>query len=192
MERDARGRRVARAVAWVGVALGLATAAPAADRAWVSGEVTLNLRTGAGTQYRIVGVLRTGDAVEVLSRGEKWTQVRAENGKQGWIRAGYLEAVAPPTVRLVQLEKQVTDLSDQLGRTRSEAEELKTRNETLSTSDGEQRSEIERLTRENLELRAGARWPEWITGALILSTGMALGALLRSVSGRGRRQRIRL
>ena len=184
MEREARGRAVARAMARVGVALAVASGAAAADRAWVSGEVTLNLRTGAGTQYRIVGVLRTGDAVDVLTRGEKWTQ--------GWIRAGYLDAVAPPTVRLAQLEKQVTDLSDQLGKTRSEAEELKSRNQTLSSSDGEQRSEIERLTRENLELRAGARWPEWITGALILSTGMALGALLRSLSGRGRRQRIRL
>ena len=62
----------------------------------------------------------------------------------------------------------------------------------LASRDQEQRSQIDILTRENLELRAGARWPEWITGAGILGAGMLMGAILHSITGRRSRPRIRL
>jgi hypothetical protein len=51
---------------------------------------------------------------------------------------------------------------------------------------------IKKLTVDNLELRAGARYPEWITGASILAAGMALGAMLHRSSGRRTPKRIRL
>jgi hypothetical protein len=70
--------------------------------------------------------------------------------------------------------------------------ELEQENETLASRDGEQRQQITTLTRENLELRAGARWPEWITGAAILGIGMLMGMIVRSLSGRRSRPRIRL
>ena len=62
----------------------------------------------------------------------------------------------------------------------------------LSTRDESQRTEIQTLTRENMELKAGARWPEWITGACILAAGMLMGAILQSISARRSRPRIRL
>jgi hypothetical protein len=43
-----------------------------------------------------------------------------------------------------------------------------------------------------MELRAGARWPEWITGACLLAVGMLMGAIVQSVNGRRARPRIRL
>jgi hypothetical protein len=65
-------------------------------------------------------------------------------------------------------------------------------NEKLTSQDEGQRSEIDRLTRENYELRAGARWPEWIAGACLLSAGMIVGAILHRNSGRRPGPRIRL
>lgn len=186
----ARHRRTAAAVL---LALGLlAPQASGAERAWIKGEVRLNLRSGPGTAYRILTGVQTGDALTVMERDERWTRVRTGDGKVGWIPAGYLEPKPPPGVRLAQLEVEARRLREQLEKTGAEAEALRASNESLTTSDTEQRAELERLTRDNLELRAGARWPEWITGALILSTGMVLGAILSRLSGRGRRQRIRL
>lgn len=166
--------------------------ASSAQRAWIKGEVRLNLRSGPGTNYRILAGVKTGDALTVLDRQERWTKVRTAEGKSGWIPAGYLDTNPPPTVRLEQLETESKELREQLEKIDGEAKELRSSNESLSSSDVEKTNEINRLTRENLELRAGARWPEWITGALILSTGMVLGALLSRLSVRGRRQRIRL
>lgn len=184
----------ARLAAGTCVSLGmlLGASSSAAESAWVSGEIRLNLRTGPGIQYRIVGVLTTGEGVQVLQRAEKWTQVRMPDGKQGWIPGGRLQAEPPPTVRLIQLEEETTELSSKLEAITSQRDGLQETNATLSANDSEQSSEVDRLTRENMELRAGARWPEWITGASVLSVGMILGALLHRSSARRPGPRIRL
>jgi len=82
--------------------------APVSSR--VEGKVTsygLNVRTGPGMAYPIVGGLSLGDSVEVVGKNTAgdWLQI-AYNGREGWIAAAYtdltgsLEAVpevsAPP------------------------------------------------------------------------------------------------
>jgi SH3 domain protein len=173
--------------------LALLVALPAAaERAWVGGEVRLNLRSGPGNQYRILGIVKTGDSLQVLERTENWTKIRTAAGEDGWIPGGYLNPQPPPTIRLGELEAEVAKLRKTLERTETEAAELRGQSEEISANDSAQKAEIERITQENYRLRAGERWAEWITGALVLSTGMALGALLSRVSSRRRRQRLRL
>lgn len=163
-----------------------------AENAWVKGTIRLNLRSGAGTRYKIIGAVETGDQMTVLSRSESWTRVRIADGKTGWIPAGYLEAEPPPTLRLAQLETETTTLRSQLDEFRGEAAQLRESNATLASTDSGQRAEIESLKIENYELRAGARYQEWITGALILAGGMILGAFLHRNSTRRPSSRIRL
>ncbi|MDP6981080.1 MAG: TIGR04211 family SH3 domain-containing protein [Myxococcota bacterium] len=177
------------------VALTLAPAleAVAQERAWVRGEIRLNLRSGPGTQFRILGGVATGDGLAILSRGDGWTKVRMEDGTNGWIPEGYLNPEPPPTIRLAQLEAEVTTLRSQLESVTSESETLKTSNASLSENDSVQREEIDRLIFDNTKLRAGARYPELIAGASILAAGMILGAWLhRSSSNRRPASRIRL
>ena len=166
-----------------------ALAAPA----WVKGEIRLNLRSGAGTQYKIIGAVQTGDQLNVLASRESWTRVETPDKKIGWIPAGYLENEPPPKLRLKQVETEAATLGTQLEELRAEAIKLRETNATLSSNDSGQREEIEALKIENFELRAGARYQEWITGALILALGMIVGALLhRRNSARRGSGRIRL
>ena len=185
-----RTRRLACWLVAGALVLGLMGEA-AAEAAWVGGEVRLNLRSGPSMGHRIRGVLVTGDRVTVLERAEEWTRVRSADGEEGWIPAGYLAAEAPPTVRLGQLESEVESLRSRLDETSTRAETLATENETLSARDREQQDQVLSLTEENLDLKAGARWPYLITGASILASGMLLGALLSRASGR-RKARIKL
>ena len=179
------------------VALGLivsslGAAVATADTGWVRGNIRLNLRAGAGTQFKILTAVETGDQMEVLSRGESWTRVRTADGQTGWIPAGYLETEPPPTLRLAQLESETATLRSQLEEIRSEAGQLRESNATLASTDSGQREEIESLKIENFELRAGSRYQEWITGALILGLGMIVGAFLHRNSTRRPSSRIRL
>ena len=80
----------------------------------------------------------------------------------------------------------------QFGTLTERVKQLETENGKLSEADTAQREELETLTRDNMELRAGARWPEWITGACLLAVGMLMGAIVQSVNGRRARPRIRL
>jgi len=161
--------------------------------AWVMDkEVTLTLRTGAGTQYRIIGNLATGDVATILTRGDGWTKVRTEDGKEGWVSAGFLQTSPPAQVELESLKRDTEDLRRQVAELSEKSTELGAIKDGLESNDEEQRLEIDQLTRENYELRAGARWPEWITGAGIVLVGMALGAMLGRSAGRRRQPRVRL
>jgi len=171
----------------------IAPATARAEQAWVRGEIKLNVRSGAGTQFRILGGIATGDGLSVLERGDGWTKIRMEDGTAGWIPEGYLKPEPPPTVRLGLLENEVVSLRDRLDSVSEERSSLQTTNATLSESDGAQRAEIERLVLDNTKLRAGARYPELIAGASILAAGMILGAMLHKSSANKRpASRIRL
>jgi len=162
-----------------------------AENGWVRGA-PLNLRSGPGTQFRILAAARPGDRLEVVERGDGWTRVRKSDGKEGWIAAGYLAPIAPPRLRVTQLEAQLATLQGKLDSTSREAKALRVRNEKLTSDDDTQSSELARLTKENYRLQAGERWIEWLTGALILSSGMVAGAILSRISGRRQRTRLRL
>ena len=170
----------------------LVAPAASAEPAWVRADLNLNLRTGPGTKFRIVGNLTTGDGVQILDRATNWTKVQLADGKQGWIPAGYLHPEAPPTIRLAQLEGEVVELRGQLETVTAERETLRDSNATLSTTDEAQSQQIAELSRENARLKGGQRWPEWITGAGVLCVGMILGALWNRTSSRRASPRIRL
>ncbi len=169
------------------------TASAAANIGWVKGEVRLNLRAGAGTQFKILGSIRTGDSVTVLGTHESWTRVETTDHKIGWIPGGYLENEPPPKLRLQQAETEAATLRTQLEELRAETASLRESNATLTAIDSGQREETDALKLENFELRAGARYQEWGTGALILALGMIGGAVLhRRNSNRRGTSRLRL
>jgi len=168
------------------------TVSASANTGWVKGEVHLNLRTGAGTQFKILGSIQTGDSVTVLGTHESWTRVETTDRKIGWIPAGYLATEPPPKLRLQQAETEAASLRTQLEELRAQTADLHESNATLTANDSGQREEIEALTVENFELRAGTRYQGWITGALILGLGMLVGAVLhRRNSSRRSSSRLR-
>lgn len=179
---------------WVllGLALG-ASSAGAAEQGWVRGDLRLNLRSGGGNEYRILGTLATGDQVKVLDKGTDWTRVETADGKVGWIPAGYVELTPPAVARLATLEAEASTLRSELEKFRGEATALRESNAALTSNDDGQRKEIDTLRLENLEMRAVSRYQEWLTGAAILGGGMVAGALLQRRSANRRpSSRIRL
>lgn len=182
-----------RGVAWLaaaGLACILAGAAHA-ESGWARGAPLL-LRSGPSTQNRILGSLEPGQRVEILERGDGWSRVQTPAGKVGWVAAGYLSGEAPPAQRLEALEAETVRLRQELETLRGQAEQLSRENEALSGEDATRRERLEELAQENLRLRAGERWAEWLTGALLLGTGMALGGLLTRLSGRRGPKRLKL
>jgi SH3 domain protein len=169
----------------------LAPFAVSAETAWVKGEVRLNIRTGGSNEYRIIGEVKTGDRVEILEKGEYWTRIRTGD-KEGWIPDGYLQGEPPAQVLLGNAQSKTSELSEQVKTLGSERDKLAEENRVFTERDTSQKSEIDTLTRENMELKAGARWPEWITGAVILSVGMLMGWIVHIFAGRRSRPRIRL
>ena len=169
----------------------LEAAPAAAEQAWVGDDLRVNLRTGSSNRYRVIGAIGTGDKVTILSRLEDWTQVRTDKGKEGWIPSGYLHAEPPARVILAERDRKIAELERRIEESTASESRIRLEHDEIASRDGEQQSEISRLTRENLELRVGARWPEWLTGAGIVLVGMILGSIVARGSNR-RQPRIKL
>jgi SH3 domain protein len=162
------------------------------ETAWVKDQVRLNVRTGPSNEHRIVGALETGDEVTIRRSQERWTEVSTADGKRGWIPAGYLSAEMPAQIRLERIEKEAAELRSRVQELETANTGLESSNRALQERESGRNAELERLASENRELKAGARWPEWITGATILSAGMIVGAVLSRLGGRRQSRRIRL
>ncbi len=179
---------------WLASAMMLASVATlpevagAQTKAWVSGDRVLNLRTGAREEDHAIGVLRTGDEVTLLTRDGGWAKIRDAREREGWVLGAYLQSEPP---RAFVLEERLKNLQSELETSRQEAESLRADNERLAATDQERNSEVQRLTRENLELRAGERWPFLIAGASILGVGVLVGIILHWATAKRSQPRIR-
>ncbi len=155
-----------------------------AESLWVKDEVILNVRGGPGREHRVLGAIRTGDSVNVLSRQENWTEVRSRIAAKGWIPSGYLQAQTPSALLLERNTAELSDLRERAAALEEQLTKVRSQGEELARRETERQQEIEQLTRENRQLKAGPRWPEWIAGASILTVGGIFGALLRRGGGR--------
>ena len=175
----------------VAAALLVPAGAARAERAWVKDELTVWVRAGPGNQYRNFRTIKTGDTVEILSRTEGWTQIRAGDS-DGWIPAGFLQPEPPARIRLERHEAETADQRQRFTTISSEVTELRSRNAELTDREKALEAELQQVKDDNIELRAGARWPEWIAGASILVVGGLLGMFVQWSSGRRNTRRIRL
>jgi cell wall-associated NlpC family hydrolase len=52
--------------------------------------IRLNVRSGAGTGYSVVGKLNGGDVVQLLELKSGWYKVKMQNGTTGWVSGDYV------------------------------------------------------------------------------------------------------
>ncbi|WP_312932963.1 TIGR04211 family SH3 domain-containing protein [Pseudomonas sp.] len=87
---------------------------PASDARWVSDSLSTYVRSGPTDGHRIVGNLKSGQKVTLLTTQGNYSQIRGESGDQVWILSSDLQNVPAPVERVPQLEAQVSELSGQL------------------------------------------------------------------------------
>ena len=80
---------LAKVAAISAVAIGLSVTGAMALEAEANGSV--NVRSGPGTDYRILDQLRVGDAVEIRDQSGGWCLV-IKGGPDGWVSCRYLSA----------------------------------------------------------------------------------------------------
>ncbi|MBC3434584.1 SH3 domain-containing protein [Pseudomonas sp. BW16M2] len=87
---------------------------PASDARWVSDSLSTYVRSGPTDGHRIVGTLKSGQKVSLVTSQGNYSQVRGQNGDLVWILSNDLQAVPGQNERLPQLDAQVAELSGQL------------------------------------------------------------------------------
>ena len=127
--------------------LGMASSAVAETR-YVSDRLEIQMRTGKGTQFRILRMLPSGTALDVLEVDQEngYSRVRAPGGVEGWVLSRYLMKGQAARDRLTDAEKKLAelelenrklktsfgDLKEEKGSTEQERRELDKQNRKLS------------------------------------------------------------
>jgi SH3 domain protein len=172
---------------------------------WVSDSLNTYVRSGPTDGYRIVGTLKSGQKVELISTQGNYSQIRGESGDTVWIPSSDLQDVPGQAERLPQLQQQVAELSDQL---KTIDDNWKTRVQGMQETLDTRKALIEELQarRTSLDAELSATLSELRTtqaqlgdennqllmrylvyGASIAGAGLLLGLLLPALT-RGRKR----
>ena len=70
-------------------------AASVAETVYVSEDFEITMRTGPGSDRKIISLVQSGRALEILDKGEEWSKVRDPNGREGWVLNRYITPSQP-------------------------------------------------------------------------------------------------
>lgn len=103
-----------------------------AETGYVSGVMEVTLRTGQGTSNKVIAMVRSGEALEMLETGDRWTRVRIPSGKEGWILTRFITNERPRKLQLERLKKKYEKLADRYNTLKEKSAGLKVENAKLS------------------------------------------------------------
>jgi SH3 domain protein len=87
------------------VGLLILPAASVAETVYVSEDFEITMRTGPGTDRKIISLVQSGRALEILEEGQEWSKVRDPNGKEGWVLNRYITPNQPCAMVLTRVRQ---------------------------------------------------------------------------------------
>lgn len=84
-----------------------------AETRYVSEEFEITMRTGPGTDRKIIAMVPSGRALEVVEPGDEWSLVRLPSGKEGYVLSRYLTSELPTPMKLERLEARYNNVVEQ-------------------------------------------------------------------------------
>ncbi len=90
----------------------LAAVPAIAETRYVSDQISITLRRGPGTQYRILRSVTTGTALEVIEEEGDYLKVRTRDGLEGYVLKQYISAQLPRAQVIARLERELGQLRE--------------------------------------------------------------------------------
>jgi SH3 domain protein len=125
-----------------------------AETMYVSDNLSVTVRTGQGATHKIIAIIKSGQKVEVLEKGDQWSLVRLQNDKEGWVLTRYLINDIPKGIQLVALQTKYTDVTAQAEALIEENNRLKSDNKKLSSALAENQKAYNNLQGDYESLKA--------------------------------------
>ena len=113
---------------------------------YVSDDLSIHMRRAPSAHSSIVEPLDSGTPVSVLKKSDGYAEVEAPDGKQGWIRAGYLQDKPVASDRLGKAQKTLASV-------KQEHHALKEKLKAALSSKLQQTTAIDHLKKRNQALK---------------------------------------
>jgi SH3 domain protein len=127
-----------------------------AETMYVSDVLKLSLRSGPSLENRILAILESGQRVEIIEQGPKWSQVELPNGKKGWVLSRYLTPNETHNIILERLQKEHQATMTRAAELAAENEQLASENKQLKADLTASQNELELLRGEFQTLKQDA------------------------------------
>jgi SH3 domain protein len=128
-----------------------------AEDIYVTGITNITMRTGPGTEHKIVAMLKSGTKLEIVQYQNDWSHVKTSYGKVGWVLSRFLTPKVPPALIVEALENNNQELILKLEAVEEENKTLTVKNATLVQIE----EKYEKLKKESTEfLKLDAKYEE--------------------------------
>lgn len=135
------------------LALFLGAARAGAQPMYVGDLMKINMRSGRGTDYRIIALLKTGQKVQVLEKDNDWAKVEIPGGKQGWVLSRLLTSTKPCREVLSATEKELAKVRIRNAALEQEATGLRTQNSAAGHDSEELRLKLAEVEKQYSQLK---------------------------------------
>lgn len=132
-----------------------------AETMYISDNLRITLRSGPSTENKILAVLESGQSVDVVKKGDEWSQVKTADGKDGWALSRYLAPEPTHRLRLEHLQSKHKNLMAQAASLIEENNRLKAENEKFRTQFETTQQQLQKTNTEFKTLKSEAS--EFIT-----------------------------
>lgn len=156
-----------------------------ADLKYITDDLYTFLHAGPGRNYRILGSVIAGNAVQVINTDEQsgFVEVIDDQDRTGWVDGRFIVSEPSIRVQLPELNTRVTSANEQINQLINENERLNQQLSGISESRTEQDERLLQLEQENSRLteqlaaKGKAEEQNW----MVKGGGLALGSLLIGV-----------
>jgi SH3 domain protein len=146
----------------VGIIVGIALLGPSswAETAYVTDSLRITLRTGPSVDNKIIGILESGEVVEVLNTQDDWSFIRlsqeGEGEREGWVMTRYLMSREPWVVQAESLREENKRLRERTAILESRLGEAIRKEQALSEEGEQKAKDLEAIKQEYKALKEGA------------------------------------
>lgn len=179
--------------------------AAGADTAYVTDQLRLGFHRAPDTSDRPFRMLLSGEQVEILERNRFYARIRASDGTEGWVKAGFLMSDKPAVLRVAEVEAKQAGLDEELAKIAEErtatGQQIARLEEDVQAARGELqtvRSENSKLKEENEAFQRKFATPSvpltWTLGGALfaLLAGFIFGLMFVDYRSRKRHGGIRV
>ncbi|MCW5201209.1 TIGR04211 family SH3 domain-containing protein [Desulfobulbus sp. F4] len=165
----------------------LLSSSAGAENLFVSPNVDIPVRRGAGEQYRIIKIVRVNDKSETLEEKNGWFKVRFQDGDEGWLPKSLLTSTVPVAedVRGLRTEnehlrRKNNELSMELNTLKEHQDNEGDKLAACITKQNEQNKIEDKIKAEHKTVEDINKIGYFLAGAGVLLAGWLLGRLSHS------------
>lgn len=167
-----------------------------AETLYVTENLNTFLRKGAGDNFKIAGAIKSGEAVTVLDRKDRYTLIRDRKNREAWILSSELSNSPSSKSENPQLKSQIQELSAKLNNINNDwqqrtaemqrrAKQAEQQSSELLEQNYQLKRELEMTKNRNRDLEAmldagkreiAIQW--FIYGGSVLGIGLLLGLII--------------